>query len=194
MVHQQPTSHNIMKTKTKTCSQCIIDKILDDFNNRASAPDGKRLECRDCQRLASKIYNANNKKALARRHREYRKTDKGKESHIKSNIKYRKTDKGKTATKRASKKYHETIVGDIRRKYHSMSQRCTDESHPGYERYGGKGITCDFVSSEHFVNYVMVELQEDPRGKETHRKDKDKSYCSGNIEFLTPKEHVNIHK
>ena len=104
------------------------------------------------------------------------------------------TSKGKEKGKRADVKYRSTLIGNIRRKYYCMLQRCNDENHPAFSRYGGKGIKCEFTSSQDFVNYVVDELGADPRGKETHRIDVGGNYCRGNIEFLTTEEHRQKHK
>jgi hypothetical protein len=41
--------------KMKKCTQCEITKELNEFNNNKYAKDGKRPECKECQRAYNKI-------------------------------------------------------------------------------------------------------------------------------------------
>ncbi|GAG04757.1 unnamed protein product, partial [marine sediment metagenome] len=85
--------------------------------------------------------------------------------------------------------YRNTIIGYLRYTYGNMKNRCTNYEHHGYRYYGGRGIQCLFVSSQGFVDYVIKELQIDPRGKQVHRINNNKHYEPGNITFVTNKEH-----
>jgi superfamily II RNA helicase len=45
----------------KECSKCYINKELCEFNNSKLYSDGKRCECRKCQKLVSKLYREKNR-------------------------------------------------------------------------------------------------------------------------------------
>jgi hypothetical protein len=47
----------------KDCTKCGLAKDLAEYNRRASSPDGHRSECRACQRVYTKSYNAATGKA-----------------------------------------------------------------------------------------------------------------------------------
>ena len=70
---------------------------------------------------------------------------------------------------RNSKKYRSTIKGCLNERFHRMKERCTDPRHPWYKYYGGRGIHCLFDSAKEFIDYVVCELQVDPRGLQIDR-------------------------
>ena len=141
-------------------------------------------------------------KAIAKR---YRQSAKGKEAQKR----YAESDKGKASLKRRvaryqqSKKdieaiarqkpnrdaYRKTIIGHLRRTYANVMRRCNDSGHRAYKWYGGRGIKVHFESSDDFVNYVINELQIDPRDLECDRIKNDGNYERGNIRFVTHKEN-----
>ncbi len=91
------------------------------------------------------------------------------------------------------KRYFNTIKGRLRRIYGSMKNRCNNLKHDHYKNYGGRGIELKFTIDE-FIDYVVNDLQIDPRGLEIHRIDNDGHYEKGNIEFLTSKKHGLKHR
>ena len=106
-------------------------------------------------------------------------------------IKYSNTKSGKIAYGRYAVSYPQTITGKLRRTFACMKQRCNDHKHYGYKRYGGRGIKVCFASATEFVNYVIDELQVDPRGLTVDRIDNNGNYERGNIRFATHKENCN---
>ena len=70
-----------------------------------------------------------------------------------------------------------------------MKYRCTDPKAHNYNRYGGRGIRICFRDATTFANYVMNELQVDPRGLTIDRINNDGNYEPGNIRFITSIEN-----
>jgi hypothetical protein len=123
----------------------------------------------------------------------YRKTDKyktyhaaaGKTDRAKSyQHEYAKTDKAKASRKA----YYNTVNGYLRHLYRAMTTRCKNKARKTYDNIENK-----FQSAEHLIWYVVEVLKVDPRGLVCHRIDNDGHYEEGNIEFLTPDEHVATH-
>lgn len=48
----------------KRCSKCGIEKELLEFNKSKLYSDGRRTECRECQKLMSKLYREKNKEII----------------------------------------------------------------------------------------------------------------------------------
>tara|TARA_S200002703_G_scaffold39288_1_gene34432 strand:+ start:590 stop:1285 length:696 start_codon:yes stop_codon:yes gene_type:complete len=46
---------------TKTCTKCGIDKPLNDYHNRKDSKDGKKGQCKECSRNASRAWIKENK-------------------------------------------------------------------------------------------------------------------------------------
>ena len=92
---------------------------------------------------------------------------------------------------RNSKKYRSTIKGCLNERFHRMKERCVDLRHPRYKDYGGRGICCCFSSVKEFTDYVINELQIDPRGLQIDRINNNGNYEPGNIRFVTAKENCN---
>lgn len=110
-----------------------------------------------------------------------------KECDYKSHKKYRQTHKIEIAEYR--KKYCRTIVGSLRERFYQMEQRCNNSKATGYKNWGGRGIKCLFKSSNEFVDYVLNELQVDPRGLAVDRINNDGHYEKGNIRLVTQAEN-----
>ena len=85
----------------------------------------------------------------------------------------------------ADKRYRSTVRGHLFQVFANMRKRCYDISNHRYHRYGGRGIKIRFVSVNEFVDYVINELQVDPRGLTIDRIDNDGDYEPGNIRFTT---------
>ncbi len=89
------------------------------------------------------------------------------------------------------KEYYGTIRGHLRRVFNHINQRCNNPAIHNYSRYGGRGITNNFKSSDEFIDYIVYDLKVDPRGLQIDRIDNDGHYEKGNIRFVTNKENSN---
>lgn len=113
-------------------------------------------------------------KTVARR---YRKSEKGKASYLRSKIK--------------QTQHKATIIGYLQSVFKNIKIRCDNPKWVAYKNYGGRGIKCLFENSDKFVNYVVNELQIDPRGLDIDRIDNDGNYEPGNIRFISHKENCS---
>ena len=77
----------------------------------------------------------------------------------------------------------------------NMIQRCTNESYPRYDRYGGRGIT---VCEEWLASYNAFFRDVGPRPSKLHSLDRvknDLGYFPGNVRWATKSEQmVNRHR
>lgn len=105
--------------------------------------------------------------------------------------KYRQTKRAKLLRRKSDEKYRQTLIGHLYHRFNTIKQRCVDSTQKCYKNYGGRGIKCLFKSSDEFVNYIINELQIDPRGLQIDRIDNDGHYEKGNIRFVTCKENNN---
>ena len=103
--------------------------------------------------------------------------------------KYWASEKGKAANRRNYQKRNATIEGHLGYVYHDIVKRCTKSGDKDYCRYGGRGIQCLFSSRQEFIDYVINDLQIDPRGLDCDRIDNDGDYERGNIRFVTHQEN-----
>lgn len=153
----------------KQCSKCKQLLPQSCFSKRASALDGLHYWCKNCCR-------------------KYRNSFAGKIGHKK----YRKSLAGKISKKRCYERYSNTIRGHLNTIFQSIKQRCNN--------FTGKnkcyvGVKCLFKSSDEFADYVVNELQVDPRGLVIDRIDNNKNYESGNIRFVSwPESNKNRRK
>lgn len=95
---------------------------------------------------------------------------------------------GKAMTAGVRYERHGMTGTDERNIWNSMIQRCLNESHNAYDRYGGRGITVCGRWRESFAAFY-----EDmgPRPSDKHsleRKDNDKGYEPGNTVWATRQE------
>ncbi len=87
-----------------------------------------------------------------------------------------------------NKARYNSLEGFVRHVYHNIAGRCKHR-----KLYIDRGIECKFTSSDNLIDYVINELQIDPRGLECHRIDDNGHYEKGNIIFLTNEDHKKIH-
>ena len=124
-----------------------------------------------------------------------------KERNTQAVKKYRKTEKGKISTRKNAKlfqeqhpekilRYRKTINGHLRHIFASIKQRCNNPKCKSYKNYGGRGIKCLFKSSNDFVDYVINELQTDPRNLTIDRIDNNGHYEPGNVRFVSYSENL----
>lgn len=109
--------------------------------------------------------------------------------HRKAIQKYWQSNNGKIIHKKGIVKYRKTIKGYLRHIYADIKRRCTNSNYKDYKYYGGRGIQLKFTSDE-FIDYVMNELQIDPRRLQIDRIDNNGNYKKGNIRFVTVKENL----
>ena len=66
--------------------------------------------------------------------------------------------------------------------YYGMKKRCNNPKEPGFYKYGGRGIRCEFTSFEEFYAEVG-----DPPGPEysIDRKENNGNYAPGNVRWAT---------
>lgn len=83
------------------------------------------------------------------------------------------------------------IIKHLRCVFHNMNHRCNNSNDIGYKYYGGRGIQNKFKLFDNFKNYVINELQIDPRGLDCDRIENNGHYEKGNIRFVTRKENLN---
>jgi len=132
-------------------------------------------------------YYANNREKIAEAKRRYYADNCGKiaEARRKHYVK----NHGKLLE--AHREYVGTIIGSLRHRFSDMKRRCGNPNATDYERYGGRGIRCNFKSSDEFVDYVVNTLKVDPRGLQIDRINNDGNYEAGNIRFVTAKVNNN---
>lgn len=93
-------------------------------------------------------------------------------------------------SKKCQEQYRNTIKGHLRHVYADIRHRCNNPNATGYKNYGGRGIRCLFTSDE-FIDYVINDLQVDPRGLQIDRINNNGHYEKGNIRFVTRKVNNN---
>lgn len=80
--------------------------------------------------------------------------------------------------------------------YRSMVDRCTNASHPSYERYGGRGIGVHPAwlgegGAVAFRDYLAANLGERPEGASLDRIDNNRGYEPGNLRWATSEQQMS---
>ena len=88
------------------------------------------------------------------------------------------------------RKYYKSLRGYLKNVFHCMKQRCCNPKVHNYHRYGGRGIKINFKSEAEFIDYIINELQVNPRGLLIDRINNNGNYEKGNIRFVTAKQSV----
>ena len=76
--------------------------------------------------------------------------------------------------------------------WEAMIQRCRNQDHPWYPKYGGRGITvCDeWMDFAKFYD----DMQGRTDGFHLHRIDNDAGYSKDNCKWVSASQHNRIHK
>jgi len=87
------------------------------------------------------------------------------------------------------------LMAKYKREYSSwcaMKARCFQENNPGFDTYGGRGITvCDrWLGPCGFVNFVL-DMGRRPKGKTLDRKNPEGSYTPDNCRWASSKVQQN---
>ncbi len=77
-----------------------------------------------------------------------------------------------------------TVEGYLYGIYYGIKQRCENPDDASYHRYGKKGVRCLFASANEFADYIIGELESDPRGLAIELINSDGHYESGNIKVI----------
>ena len=153
--------------KTKRCSKCKQIKSISEFSKNHTRKDGHQYVCRQCR----KQYYQTNKAEIRQNHQQYQKTHKAGNRH-------------------RQKRYYQKIRGHLRGVWSNILQRCNNPKCKSYKNYGGRSIQNKFKDFEHFYDYVVNELNVDPRGLTIDRIDNNGHYERGNIRFVTQVENL----
>jgi len=174
-----------MPNDSKQCTKCLgwLPAMRPYFSRDNSMRTGLKSWCKDCVRDYRK--SDKGKAAQARGIKKFLATEKGIAYKKAKEKRYNSSEYGKAANKRRNQAYVATIEGYLRTIYLGIRKRCDNPKRADYMYYGGRGIQCLFTSAEEFINYVVDELQVDPRDLECDRIDNDGNYEPGNIRFVT---------
>jgi len=71
--------------------------------------------------------------------------------------------------------------------WQAMIARCTNENHPAFQHYAGKGITICDAWLYSFIAF-LADMGERPEGKTLDRMNNSKGYFKENCRWATPKE------
>lgn len=177
----------------KTCTRCfaILPTTLDFFYKHPATKDGLSSRCIICVKLCSVLSQQTERgKATAERcHKRYAKTARGKAVAVQARKKFIASKHGPAAMKQWRQTYYSTVRGHLNSIFSSMKQRCKDSGHTNYKWYGGRGIKVCFRSFNEFADYVINELQIDPRELTIDRINNNGNYERGNIRFITQAEN-----
>lgn len=154
----------------KQCSKCKKWKSFSAFYKHPRGKNGLHARCKKC---------------LKNYARKRRKTKSGKGYQKKYQQLHR------AEINKREKDYRKTIKGCLCSRFQNIRHRCNDPKNTAYKNYGGRGIKLKFKSLKEFIDYVMNELQVDPRRLQIDRIDNNGHYEPGNIRFVTAKVNCN---
>jgi hypothetical protein len=82
----------------------------------------------------------------------------------------------------------------LRTVFHSILARCTKPTAKGYDRYGGRGIRCEWTSLDQFVNdmaasYRLASSNVGSRNIQLDRRDNNRNYSKRNCHWVTARQN-----
>lgn len=77
----------------------------------------------------------------------------------------------------------------FQKRFAAIVDRCTKPEHRYFDRYGGRGICCEFETPDEMFNYMHT-LPNFSRDLEIDRTDNNGNYTVGNLRWATRKEQV----
>lgn len=87
--------------------------------------------------------------------------------------------------------YGASIVGNYRRRFNSIKDRCNNVYNLNYKYYGGRGIQCKFKNADEFVKYMINTFKQHPKGLQIDRIDNNGNYEPGNLRLVTPSKNLS---
>ena len=98
--------------------------------------------------------------------------------------------KGKSQSFAKGGRLFDPIKHVLGNRFRTIRSRCTNPKNSMYYLYGGRGITCEFQSTEEFRQWALeVFPNTDFKGLEFDRIDSNKHYTRDNIRLVTPSEN-----
>ncbi len=156
----------------KRCPKCNTQKPLTAFHKSKLRKDGLQCYCKYCRTRCARQYREEYRNKVLQSKKEY-------------------YQKNRSKVLQQYKWYRGTIKGSLQQVFAGIHQRCNNLNHKAFHNYGGRGIQNRFTSLDDFRDYVINELQVDPRGLQIDRIDNDGHYEKGNIRFVTAKVNAN---
>lgn len=152
----------MLKNKTKNCTKCKVNKLLDKFHKAKKYKEGYCYRCKDCTKEYKKIWYQKNRQRILKTQKQYERKNKGKYK------KYKKT---------YCRKY------PLRNRYNTMKQRCNNPKSDNYKRYGGRGIKC-LMTIEELEFLWFRDKAYNMKKPSIDRKDNDGHYELSNCRFM----------
>ncbi len=164
--------------KTKRCPKCEQELSIDAFGKNRSRKDGLQVYCKGCCKECCRDRYSRNLEEYRQRGREYYREHR--DECLRQKRRY--SEKNRDGLARRGREYRGTIVGHLYNTFSNINQRCNN---PVARNACYKGVQNKFKSLDDFRDYVINELQVDPRGLQIDRIDGDGHYERGNIRFVT---------
>jgi len=123
----------------KKCTNCNVEKDINEFTRKRSDSEERRAICKDCKRDNQ---------------REYQRTDSGKEVFRKAQMKYKKTDNGKEKTQEyldmESTKEKYRIYSHLNRLKYPQKVKARNDVLHAIERGDIEKLPCQYPNCKHY--------------------------------------------